>query len=480
VSVTLIDAAAELAKKPYAFVKFAWNWGEGELQGEPGPDIWQKGVLKHLEAQIDAKVSPIRLAVKSGHGVGKSALIAWLINWFICTRPNPQVVCTANTRLQIETKTWREVAKWHKLSLFRDWNEWTATSFYNREHPETWRASAIPWSKDRSEAFAGTHAKHVLVLFDEASVIDDMIWDVVEGAMTTRGAIWIVFGNPTRNTGRFRECWGKQRHRWTGTTVDSRTAKHADQGLIKQWIEDYGLDSDFVKVRALGQFPSASDMQFIPTDLAEAAMGRQIEEHAIRHAPRVLGVDVARFGTDQTVFVVRQGLAVKHMDKIRQRDTMAVASLAGQICREWKCQAVFVDDTGVGGGVTDRLNQLQYNVIPVVVGEKAEQPDKYFNHRAEIWDRMKQALKVGLCLPKDDGLRDALIGVEYGFDAKERLQLETKLGMKSRGLSSPDEADALALTYSRLFHRDDDEESYEEHTSAVDDSGGLFWADKRR
>jgi len=139
----------------------------------------------------------------------KTALVAWLIYWFISTRPHPQIVVTSNTKSQLETKTWRELAKWHKLAINSHWFEWTATKFYYKQHPETWFAAAIPWSKERSEAFAGTHEQHVLVIFDEASLVDDSIWETTEGAMTQPGAFWCVFGNPTRNTGRFSECFKK-------------------------------------------------------------------------------------------------------------------------------------------------------------------------------------------------------------------------------------------------------------------------------
>jgi hypothetical protein len=477
---TLQDAAIHLAQYPEKFVQAAFPWGSGELTGETGPDTWQREALEYLGRLVRSDESQIRLAVKSGHGVGKSAFIAWIINWFITTRPNPQIVCTANTSSQLQTKTWRELAKWHQLSEFRSWHEWTATSFYRKDSPATWRANAIPWSKERSEAFAGTHEKHVLLLFDEASIIDDLIWEVAEGAMTTPGAIWIVFGNPTRNTGRFRECWGRFRHRWHSITVDSRTAKKADQTLIQQWATDYGDDSDFFRVRAKGEFPRASSMQFIPSDIVDVAIGRQIEEHSIYHAAKVVGVDVARFGDDQTVIVVRQGLAIRRLHRLRKRDTMTIASLVAQIYREENADAVFVDDTGVGGGVTDRLNQLHYRVIPVNVGETALDEKRYVNKRAEVWDKMRQAIRAGLCLPVDDELRQDLIGIEYGFDAKERLQLEKKSDMKIRGLASPDAGDAIALTYAMPIHREDtlrnESGGHAGYTSTVDDKP-LYWSD---
>src|SRR5207342_2270793 len=131
---------------------------------------------------------------------------------------------------------------------------------------------AVPWRADRPEAFAGTHEQHVLILMDEASAIADLIWETTEGAMTTPGALWLAFGNPTRSSGRFKECFagGRFAHRWQTTQVDSRTAKMADQAQIEQWLTDYGEDSDFVRVRVKGLFPRQAVGQFIGEDLITA------------------------------------------------------------------------------------------------------------------------------------------------------------------------------------------------------------------
>ena len=220
------------------------------------PDEWQADVLRDIATNQ-------RVAVASGHGIGKTAEIAWIIHWFISTRPDPQIVVTANTKNQLDSKTWRELAKWNKQALNADIFEHSATKFFLKDSPDTWFASAIPWTEHNSEAFAGTHEEHVLVLFDEASNIAQPIWDVVEGAMTTTGAKWVAFGNPTRNTGAFRECFGKFRHRWVCRQIDSRTAKMVDSKQVQQWIDDYGEDSDFVRVRVRGEFPRAGSNQFI-------------------------------------------------------------------------------------------------------------------------------------------------------------------------------------------------------------------------
>ncbi len=298
---------------------------------------------------------------------------------------------------------------------------------------------------ERSEAFAGTHERHVLMIFDEASAIPDAIWEVTEGAMTTPGAAWIAFGNPTRNAGRFRECFRRYRHRWIKKQVDSRQAKKANRAQIEKWVEDYGEDSDFVRVRVRGVFPRAASNQFIGDDVIFEAQRR--ETPPVDHAPVVMGVDVARFGDDQSVILVRQGAAILHGESLRSLDTMQTAARVAEAVNKWRPHAVMIDGVGVGAGVVDRVRQLGFRVTDVNAGTRAIDPARFYNLRAEMWSKMRDWLKSG-CLPPDNReLADDLMAPEYGFDARNRLQLERKDDMKIRGLPSPDWGDALALTF---------------------------------
>lgn len=448
----LIELIAETHHDPLAFVLLAFDWGHGELLGQDGPDGWQRDVLRDIGARSNSAQDAIREAVASGHGVGKSALVAWLILWAMSTRPHLAGVVTANTAAQLETKTWRELSLWHKRLINRDWFEWTATKFYQRDHQETWFVAAIPWSKERSEAFAGLHAKHVLVVFDEGSGIDDVIYDVAEGALTTPGAIWCVFGNPTRNTGKFRECFGRMRHRWQTWKVDSRTAKMANRALVDQWVADYGEDSDFVRVRVRGEFPRTASSQFIDGEVVSAC--RKYRATGYEGLAKVVGVDVARFGDDQTVITKRQGRKVWPQIKIRGLDTMAVSARVAEVVREFSPQGVLVDGVGIGAGVVDRLRQLGHSVIDVNAGATANNREKYANKRAEMWDSLRQALRDGLELPDDPELAADLTGLEYGYTTDQRLQLEKKSDLKRRGLASPDCGDSLALTYAEIVVTD--------------------------
>lgn len=466
---SLIEAAAQFKLDPLGFVMWAFPWGQPgtALADQAGPDVWQVKVLSLLAKLVRESDDPaslreaIRIAVASGHGIGKTALVAWIILWFISTRPHPQIVVTANTTSQLTGKTWRELAKWHKLLIVHEWFAWTATKFYFKESPEDWFAAAIPWSKERADAFAGTHDKHVLIIFDEASAIADEIWDVAEGAMTTKGAIWLCFGNPTKNTGRFRECFSRFRHRWSRMQVDSRLAKMANKAQLKAWIEDYGEDSDFVRIRVKGQFPRASSAQLIGQDVVDEAL-RRVPEGYEQHA-KLLSVDVARFGSDQSVILKRQGPRVWQPIRFREMDTAQLAFRVVEVIKDWEPDAIFVDAVGVGAGVVDMLRLHGYEIIEVNAGLKAADERKFFNKRAEMWWLMREWLKTTGCLPGsmighnggpplddepvDQELIDDLLGPEYGYDAKERVQLETKDDMKARGLPSPDAGDALADTF---------------------------------
>lgn len=446
-SLELADQIGEFYGDPLGFVLYAYPWGQPGtiLEDFKGPDGWQVDVLRDIRDGVPLNQA-IMEAVSSGHGVGKTALVSWVIQWFMSTRPHPQVVVTANTETQLTTKTWRELSKWHKLMINKDWFTWTATKFYQVENPETWFAAAIPWSMDRSEAFAGTHEKDVLMIFDEASAIPDIIWETAEGAMTTPGAIWVAFGNPTKNTGRFKECWGKFKHRWKTYQVDSRTAAMAEKGQIQKWIEDYGEDSDFVRVRVRGIFPRSGSKQFIGQDIVDAAVRYRAEGFEV--FPKILGVDVARHGDAQTVILLRQGRKCFPANKYRGLDTMETAARVSEKINEEEPDYVFVDGAGVGGGVVDRLRQLGHrNIIEVNGGGSPNDKGRFKYSRDEMWGLMKDWLKDGAELPSDNELLYDITGPEYEYTRNMQVILESKDSMKKRGLASPDSADALALTF---------------------------------
>lgn len=420
------------------------------------PLPWQANVLTHIGNALQNK-PPVQVAVASGHGVGKSALVSWLILWGLSTKLDTRGVVTANTATQLQTKTWAELSTWMQRFPYKNAFDLKAESISSsdKHYAKTWRLDQIPWSLHRTEAFAGLHnqGKRILLIFDEASAIPDAIWEVAEGALTDIDTeiIWTVFGNPTQNTGRFRECFRKLRHRWETMQIDSRSVPITNKAQIQQWVDDYGEDADFVRVRVKGQFPRVAADQLISTELVEAAAQRKPIPQPF--APLVIGVDVARFGIDRSVIAIRQGLDAKSRPWriYHGLDTMQLASevanLATQLNQQTpRVRAIFVDGVGVGAGVADRLKQLGYPVIDVQSGQRS--PDgRYANLRAKMWVELRDWLKQGGAIPDDQNLAEELTSPKYGFQTDTKLILEKKDDMRKRGIHSPDSADALALTF---------------------------------
>jgi len=469
----LLDAMVECYADPLLFVRIAFPWGKGELAGFDGPDEWQQKILEEVGADVRANgfngvdaVPAIREAVVSGHGVGKGALTAWIILWIMSTRPHARGVVTANTSKQLSSKTWPELAKWHKRCLTGHWFRLTSERMVHVQHPDTWRCDAITSKEENSEAFAGLHnaASTPFYIFDEASGIVKKIWEVSEGGLTDGEPMFFVFGNGTRNTGAFRECFGRFKHRWHTHHVDSRTAKMTNKAQIAEWIQDYGEDSDFVRVRVKGQFPKASSMQFISTETAEAAAARE-GQHGL-YDPRIMGVDVARFGDDSSVIQIRIGRDAQSIKpiKLRNVDTMQLAARVIEEAERHRVDAIFVDGGGVGGGVVDRLrylrapvHEVQFGAAPDRASDTQEGAVVYANKRAEMWGMMREWLQTG-AIVNDQDLISGLSEIEYGYvmiEGRDAILLEKKKDMKKRGLASPDEADALALTFAYPVARSD-------------------------
>ncbi len=454
----LVKEVAKYRNDPLNFVRFAYPWGEGALTGAFLMD-WQRELLAYIgnelqRAEEEKRGAIVRAAISSGHGIGKSAFVGFFSDWARSTEADCRGVITANTENQLKTKTWAEMANWYNLSICKQWFDFNATSICSNEkgHERTWRIDQIPWSLNNTEAFAGLHnqGKRILLIFDEASAIPDKIWEVAEGALTDKDTqiIWLCFGNPTRNSGRFFECFNKLSHRWKTFRVDSRTVPISNKAQIAEWANDYGEDSDFFRVRVRGEFPRAGEMQFISSELVEMARGKNMHASMYSHAPKVIGVDVARFGSDETVFYFRQGLQSYPMKTYRGLDTQTIGELINQEAKEFKADAVFIDAVGIGAGVVDKVRALGVQgVYECNGGSQALRNKEFVNRNAEMWHKVKEWLKSGGSIPDDSTLCDQLSNREYGYDNTSRLQLEKKEDMKKRGLSSPDRADALALTF---------------------------------
>ncbi len=464
----LIEFVAGFRHDPLGFARAMWPWSEpGPLAAAAGPRRWQTDILTEIGAHLANPANrhqPLRIAVSSGHGIGKSALIGMIDHWARSTCVDHRTVVTANTGVQLFKKTLPELGRWTRTAINAHWFAVESTSISARAvgHEGSWRTDGATWSEHNTEAFAGLHnqGRRILMVFDEASAIADKVFEVAEGALTDEGTeiIWLVFGNPTRNTGRFRECFGngKFRHLWRTRQIDSRTVEGTNRAYLDGLVTTWGEDSDYVKVRVRGLFPSASDRQFISDDLVSGAMDPAREVHVDRNDPLIMGVDVARGGADGTVLRFRRGRDGRSIPpvRLRVRDTMEIAARVVEQRTRWGVDQIFVDGGGVGGGVCDRLRQLGVPYIEVQFGARADggarvEGEVFANKRAEMWGAVRIWLKTGT-LEDDPLLRGDLCGPEYGYvlrDGRDAILLESKDAMRDRGLSSPDDGDAFALTF---------------------------------
>lgn len=462
---------AEFYDDPLGHVLFSYPWGEPgtTLEQWEGPKIWQQELLLDVADDVRDRgfngvdpVNAIRYSTASGHGIGKSALVAWLIRWIMDTRPYAKGVVTANSVPQLRTKTWAELAKWHSMGITKHW--WILTSgqqlqYYHRNAREQWRCDGQTSKEENSESFAGLHAANStpFYIFDEASGIPEKIFEVREGGTTDGEPMIFDFGNPTRNTGAFyNNMKGARSRRYNTRSIDSRTVERTGQEeLFRQWAEDWGENSDFFKVRVKGEFPDQGDLQFIPTSAFEDCV--DLDVYASPSDALVMGVDVARFGSDRSVIWLRRGRDAESDNDWQNQifqglDTMQLSSRVAEIAAEKQPDTIFVDGGGVGGGVVDRLRQLGLDVMDINFQGKPTQHG-YANLRAQMWGNLRNAMRTGIRLPNPldhsmlKELQTDICGVEYGFNARNDIQLESKDDMKKRGLMSPDLGDALALTY---------------------------------
>jgi hypothetical protein len=463
-NIELARDIGSFAYDPLKHARYAFPWGAGALADPPNNHIrsWQRGVMETIRdhlADPATRFEPCRIAIASGHGIGKSAEIGMLSKWALDCWVDARVVITSNTEQQVITKTSPEVAKWHRMAITRDWFKPATMKISSLERPESWRLDFVTWSANNTEAFAGLHnvGRLILIVYDEASNIDDKVWEVTEGALTDENTviIWLAFGNPTRNTGRFRECFGKHRNLWYKLQIDSRDVEGTNKAYLNEIIDTYGEDSDIARVRVKGQFPAASSMQFISSVQAAQARIRNVEP--LPTDPLIYGLDCARYGDDSSVLAKRIGRDARSRPWKRwnQVDAMTLAGDVARMAADEKPDAIFVDAGNIGAAVIDRLRQLEVpNVFEVWfggAGKDVELPGnlrfRVANKRTEMWVRMRNWLE-GAAIPDDQVLEDDLTGIEYGYGRDETtLTLEKKEHMKARGLASPDNADALACTF---------------------------------
>lgn len=482
----------QLRIDPEAFVLFAYPWGEKgtPLEHKKGPRKWQRKVLReireHLElGNITGAWKVFQKAAASGRGVGKSALVSWLINWFTTTRIGGSAIVSANTENQLRSVTWGELAKWTTMLINSHWWEISATALKPaawltelverdlKKGTRYWGVEGKLWSEENPDGYAGPHNHDgMMLIFDEASGIPDPIWSVGGGYFTEMipDRLWLAFSNPRRNSGYFFECFHSKRDFWSTDQIDARTVEDTDTAYYEKIIAEYGEDSYEARVEVYGEFPTEGDDEFIPHHLVDAAMARERVNDPT--APKIIGVDPARGGADYMTIWLRQGRTARRIKRVQGADTMENVGHVIDAIEEHNPVLVNIDEGGLGAGIVDRLKEQKYKQVRGVnFGWKAKNQRAYANKRAEIWGDMKEWLSSG-SLEKDQRMKADLVGPKRKPTSNGSIQLESKKDMKARGLASPDDADALALTFAFPVAHREDRRAVDKRGNAAHDSRG--------
>src|SRR5581483_9050945 len=334
-------------------------------------------------------------------------------------------------------KTWAAIVKWNRLCITSPWFLATGTRIYHRNYPETWFCSAQSCREENSEAFAGQHAASStsFYLFDEASAIPDRIFEVAEGGLTDGEPMIFLFGNPTRNTGRFyRATYGSEQNRWNVRSIDSRQCALPNQSQIAEWLQDYGEDSDFFRVRVRGLPPMASELQFI--DQARIQQARQALVEVLAGEPLIAGFDVSGGGAAWNVIRFRRGFDARARAPVRitgeaGRDRSVLVGIAAEILADKRPEhrvAAMSVDSAVGAAVVERLRVLGFATVHEV-NFAGPSPDPHqANLRAYMWHRMKDWLAKG-AIPDDERFASQLAAPGFHINRAGKLVIESKADM---------------------------------------------------
>lgn len=451
---------------PLGFVRACFPWGKpGPLEAHQEPDRWQCEFLDWLGGEIQARafdgihpVLPIRAAVSSGHGIGKGALTGMLVAYLMSTRRNAKGVITANTNSQLQDKTWAAVQVWVNRCRTAHWFELNTSIMYRKGYRAAWKCSPQTCDPENSEAFQGQHNADSTSFYinDEDSNVPDIIHEVEEFGLTDGEPMQFLFGNPTRRRGAFYDIvFGGQGKHWKTWVIDARTCRFPNQAFIAQQLADSSEDSDRFRVRVRGIPPNAEDAQFIDSERVLAAQQRIVV--VLPDEPVIAGCDLAWGGSDANVIRFRRGRDARSIPAIRipgefTRDPGVLTNrLADILMREYDGHAVamlFLDSAGIAGPIGTRLRALGHtNVLEVNFGAHSPDPKRRFM-RDHMWAEMKDWLLTG-AIDRSPQLEADLTGPGLREDQQQRVWLESKKEMAARDVRSPDEGDALALTFAQ-------------------------------
>ena len=409
------------------------------------PQRWQGEAL-------DAIAAHDKVAIKSGHGVGKTAFEAWVTLWWLLTHYPCKVAVTANSAHQLSDVLWTEIDRWARNmpKAFKDLLEFKSDKIALKGAPDSF-AVARTSRRENPESLAGFHSPHMLFVVEEASGVPNVIFETASGALSTPGAKIIMCGNPTRSDGYFYDAFHADREKWHCITVSCEDGEYVDPKFIGDMAEKYGEASNVFRVRVLGEFPTQSDDVLLPLHLVEDATKRDVE--AGPTTPVVWGLDVARFGSDRSALAKRQGnVLVEPIKTWQNKDLMELAGIVlaehDAVPYSMRPQAIYIDAIGLGAGLADRLRELDLPAVAVAVSETASLKDRFNRLRDELFWSAREWFEARDChMPEDDTLIAELTGIRYKYLSSGKLKIESKDEMKKRGQRSPDTADAFVLTF---------------------------------
>ena len=418
-----------------------------------------------VEKWMKDYASKIGISIMSGQGTGKDFFAALALMWFMSNFSYPKCSATANTNKQLMNVYWSEISKIMALSKRMDENDPYSPSVlqdmftvqtekvFNKQLPEgekgkRWFCEAVTINstsspEDQGAAMAGRHERHMLFVFDEAAGIHDAVYKPVEGTLTGVVNLVLIIFNPVKRKGFAIDSQNDGRYvamRW-----NSEDSEIVSRAHIEGMAQKYGTDSAPYRIRVLGLPPIADTDALIPYDWVIDAVDREIspgEDDA-----HVLGVDVGA-GGDKSVIARRHGGRIYDLFRNNTKDTMQTVGWVGLKMEEFEAHAAMVDNIGVGAGVYNRLHELGYKAYAADVRRKADQELKFLNKRDEIYWRLRDMFEKGtISIPNDQDLIDQLTSIKYAPMSDGRIKVQSKKEMRQHGMASPDEADAVALTF---------------------------------
>ena len=428
---------------------------------------------------LDALARHNFVAVRSCNGSGKTYTAALATIWWVMAHEEAAVITTAPTERQVKELLWREIR-----AIYARKREHIGGKLSANRLELSPKRFAFGFSTNTAEHFQGFHSENVLVIVDEASGVKEVIFEAILGIMSAENSKLLLIGNPTNLAGSFYDAFHKKRELYhtihiSAFDTPAFTSKRAnnlstdandeagsdslpdrDPGklddiprgiatptMVENLANHHGTESSAYMVRVLGDFPNEADDTLIALRFIEDAARRRFDDDAELVA--VMGVDVARFGSDQTVAVVRRGPQVIDVAAFGRSDLMTTTGRVLDIANSWDVEGIYVDEVGLGAAVVDRLNELEINhVYGINGGMRARRPERFLNLRAEMFDGLRQRFADGeIVIPNDPELISQLASLTFTYNSRGQLQIESKEQIRRSGRQSPDKADALALAF---------------------------------